>query len=315
MVSKSMQFVIVGAGAMGSLFGGLLGQVTPVYLYDVWKEHVDAINNNGLLMTRGNEKKYIPVKATSDPYAVEKADVVIVFVKYHQTRNAIRNALPFLNPHTLVCTFQNGIGNVDIIKEVVIESNICYGLTTLTSDLQGPGHIEMTFHGQGETYLWPLSGIVDERVKETVKIMNEAGINTEITPRVEYHIWRKLMINASMNTLCSITRLPVGYLLDTPQALELIKSIVYEIGEIAQAKGIPLTGEEGFKHLQEVGIAAKDHVPSMVIDVRNKKKTEIECLNGAIVEEGKRLGVNVPFNTAITDIIRTIEQNYAGQIF
>lgn len=297
---------------MGSLFGGLLAKESDVCLYSTNKKYVEAVNTNGLIMTQGDQKDVVKARATDDPTKIGEADVALVYVKYTGTRKAIQDALlSCITPNTLVVTLQNGIGNVDIIKEFVSEEQIVYGLSTLTSDVKAPGHIEMTTLKKVTTSMWPLNGIVSPKLQELVELMNQVGLNANITTDVDKEIWYKLMVNACENTLCAILNVNVSNLMiNTPESYEIGKQVIFEVSDVARAKGINISREDALKHVMKVTYAVPGHVPSMVVDVRNKKKTEIGSINEAIVNEGKRLGVPTPMVETIARFIRAIEANY-----
>jgi len=306
-----MKTCVVGAGAMGSLFAGYLAKVhEDVWVYDVWKEHIDTIKKNGLQMNRNQKTRRVNIRATTDPSKPGVVDLVLVFVKYPNTRQAIQDVLPMIGPHTAVLTLQNGIGNVEILQEVVPDKQILFGFTTLTSELLGPGLIEESFKGQGETYFWPLSGEVDERAEQISYVFNEASIHTEISRDVELKIWKKLVVNACQNTLTAITRLKVGDLIDQEEVRPIFTGVISEIVQVAQKKGIPLDEEMAHSYNNKVGEEAREHFPSMLMDVRNEGQTEIDCLNGTIIREGERIGISTPFNQVIYRIIRVIENTY-----
>ena len=310
-----MKIAIVGAGAMGSLFAGHLAEVEEdVWVYDVWEEHIQAIRENGLTMIGPQGEKRIPLKATTNPSEPGPVDFLLLFVKYPYTLQAIQDAGPMIGPHTSVLTLQNGIGGVDIIRKSILEDQILFGLTTLTSELTGPGCIEESFKGEGDTYFWPLNGEVSEKVEQISAVFNKAGIHTKIAPDVELRIWQKLLINACQNSLTAITRLKVGDLTDQDASRDIFNGVIAEIVQVANRKGIPLDLEEALEFNRKVAEQARDHYPSMLIDVKSKRKTEIDCLNGAVIREGKRLGVETPFNCVIYNIIRIIENSYEKQI-
>lgn len=312
-----MKIAIIGAGAMGSLFGGYLGEVADVWLYSTNKAFIEAVRKNGLHMTQREKSKYVQVHATNDAKEIGVVDVAIIYVKFGQTRQAIQDALPCIDKDTVVLTLQNGIGNVDIIKEYVPEEQIVYGLSALTSDVHAPGHIEMTTINvpDSPTYFWPLNGVVNEKTKKLEELMQKAGISAYISNEVDNKIWHKLMINCSENTMCAILRVKVGALIDTPAAFEMLKQIVYEVVDVAQAKGLKVSRNEGLKYVVMVSKAVYNHVPSMAIDVKNHRKTEIACLNEAVAAEGKRLGVATPMIETVARMIRTIEANYEELTF
>lgn len=309
-----MKIAIIGSGAMGSLFGGLLAGVTDTCLYDVNEKHIKAINEHGLIMSQGSKKNIVKVRATTDPKEIGKMDAVIIFVKYPYTRAAMKAAMECITPETLVVTVQNGIGNVEIIQEFVSSDQIAYGLTTLTSDMKNPGHIEMTTTGKVGTYLWPYNGKVTAQIKEFEEVLNKANIDTEITQEVDRQIWQKLMVNASENTLCAILKVNVSQLMNTPASHEIVKQIIFEVADVAQAKGINISRSEGLEHVLHVTRAVPEHVPSMVIDVLGKRNTEIACLNEAIVAEGKKLGIPTPMTETAARLIRAFEANYNHQV-
>jgi 2-dehydropantoate 2-reductase len=306
-----MKITVVGAGAMGSLFAGYLAEGEgEIWIYDVWREHVDAIRKDGLIMTRNNVDRRVKINATCDPTDPGIVDLVLIFVKYGDTRQAVHDSRFMIGPHTSVLTLQNGIGSVDVIRESIPGEQILYGLTTLTSEILCPGHIEESFKGSGETHVWPFTGRVDSRTEQICSVFNDAGIHTLISENVELIVWKKLVVNACQNTLTAITRLKVGDLIDQPEAWDIFEGVVSEIVQVAQKKGLSLDEKEANRFLRQVGEKAREHFPSMFVDVMNKKKTEIDCLNGAIIREGERLGISTPFNRTIHTLIRIIENTY-----
>ena len=311
-----MRIAVIGAGAMGSLFAGYLAKNGfDVWAFDVWKEHIDAIRNHGLRMVRQQKIEPVRLKATCNPAEPGQVDLILLFVKYVHTRQAIENALPMIGSSTLVLTLQNGIGSVEILQEFVPDDRIIFGLTTLTSELVGPGVIEESFRGEGETYFQPLSGIVDGAVRQVAAVFNRAGIHCEISDDVELRIWKKLIINACYNTLSAITHLKVGDLIDQEGTLPLLKCLVAEIVKIARKKDLKLDEGEAMEFLAKVGEEARLHVPSMLVDVNHKRKTEIECLNGAVIREGKKLGIATPANEVIYRLMRIIECTYDKTLY
>jgi 2-dehydropantoate 2-reductase len=310
-----MKIAVVGGGAMGSLFAGYLAMISEdVWIYDIWQEHVKAINSRGLLMTRNKKDQRVWLKATSIPATPGLVDLILIFVKFGQTHQAVRDACAMIGGETAVLTLQNGVGNVEIIHEVVPPEQILFGLTTLTSELRGPGHIEESFQGRGETYFWPLTGKVDSRAQGVCEVLNQAGIHTKILPDVEVRIWKKLVVNACYNSLSAITHLKVGDLIDQPATWEMLSAMVSEIIQVAQKRGIGLDEKEGHEFLKQVGQEARGHVPSMLVDVNQKRRTEIDCLNGAVVREGERLGVVTPYNRILCNLVRVIEDTYDKRV-
>jgi len=305
-----MRFVIVGAGAMGSLFASHLARTdAETWVLDPWEDHIRAIRESGLRVLREGRESTVRLRATSDAAQPGPADVVMVFVKYGQTREALAGARPLVGQRTVLLTLQNGLGNVELIREAFPANRIFYGFTTLTSELLGSGRIEASYAGRGETYFWAEDGRRDAELDALRSLLEAAGINAIVAPDIELMIWKKLIVNCSLNTLCAITGLSVGQLSDRPESWPVLEGVADEIVALAGRKGIPLEREQAHAFLRSVAHEARGHFPSMLIDVKNRRPTEIECLNGAVLREAVRLGIAVPFNRTLYSQVRIIESS------
>jgi len=161
-----MRIAIVGTGAMGSLFASHLADTdAEVWAFDVWHEHIEAIRRDGLIVHRDGGARSVRLHATFEPSDAGACDAVMVFVKYGQTAAAVEAARPMIGPATTIVTLQNGIGNLDIIRAACPQNPVAFGLTTLTCELIGAGHIEASYKGRGETYLWPSDGRPSPRIR------------------------------------------------------------------------------------------------------------------------------------------------------
>jgi 2-dehydropantoate 2-reductase len=304
--------IVVGAGAMGSLFAAHFARAGyETWAYDVWREHVERIRDSGLTVRRDGAEATVPMRATTDPGEPGAADLVLMFVKYNQTRQAARDIAPAIGPATVVLTLQNGLGNVELIREAIPENPILFGFTTLTSELLGPGLIEASYAGRGDTFVWPAGGAPDDNCAAVVDLLNRSDIHTTLDPEIELRIWQKLVVNCCMNTLCALSGLSVGALIDQAEAWPMLGGLTDEIVAVAGRKGIALTSAAARKFLRQVAEEARAHYPSMLRDVRAEKQTEIECLNGAVIREAEALGLDVPFNRFAYAMIRILEDTYA----
>jgi 2-dehydropantoate 2-reductase len=311
MVREPFKIGIVGVGAMGCLLGAFLSKELPfVWLVDVWEEHVSRIKDQGLKVSMRGEIRTLPLRATTRPEDAGICDVVVVSTKFHQTREAMQNAAPMIGGNTLVMTVQNGIGHVEIISEFVKKTQILFGLTTLGSIIKGPGAIEATFLEGAVTYLWPLEGRPDQTVTELVETFTRSGLHVVLTPDVQARIWKKLSLNAGFSVLTALARLKCGDFIDQAPSLELIRGLVFEIAAVAQREGVNLDAEGTYEYVLDLARKAPDHLTSTLVDILNRRKTEIDCLNGAVVAKAKKYGIEVPYNTAICSLIRIIEETY-----
>jgi 2-dehydropantoate 2-reductase len=310
-----MKFGIIGAGAMGCLLGSFLGRAEEdVWLVDIWEDHVSSINRYGLTVIDRGKSDTVSIRATTNTRDVGICDMVIVSTKFHQTRAAVENAHCLIGDDTVVMTIQNGIGNVETISEFVNKKQIVFGLTTLGSVIRGPGKVEVTFSDDAATYIWPLVGEPDDRVRDLNNSFKRAGLNFQLAPDVRERIWKKLCLNAGLSMPLVIPKLKCGDFINQPSSLELIKGLVFEIASVAKTEGVDIKPEDAYEYVVALAKQAPDHLPSPLMDILNHRKTEIDCLNGAIVSKAKEYGMEVPFNTAVFYLIKIIENTYDKRI-
>ncbi len=303
-----MKTVIMGAGAMGSLFGGLLAlSGEEVWLVDVRKEQIDAIRSAGLTIEEKGKKQTIRVNATSDAASIGKADLVIFFVKTYHTEKAASDALVLQKKDTVFLTLQNGLGNEEAIYKFVNPQKVILGVTNHGATLLGPGRIRHA--GWGKTYIGELDGKVTDRVRQIAQVFNQARIETEVTSTIHGLVWDKLFINIGINALTALTGLKNGQLLDHPETLRLMEALVSEAVEVAGKKGILIEGNP-LEKVKGVAEATRENRSSMGQDFDYKRRTEIDVINGAVVREAERLGISVPYNQMITDLIKVIEKTF-----
>ena len=300
---------MIGTGAMGSLFASHLAEAgAEVWAFDVWREHIEAMQRDGLIVHRDGGSRSVRLHATSEPADAGVCDAVMIFVKYGQTAAAVQAAQPMIGPATTIVTLQNGIGNLDIIRDTYPQNPIAFGLTTLTCELIGPGHIEASYKGRGETYLWPSDGQPTASMEKLCSLMNQGGIKTALEPDIELKIWKKLVVNCCLNTMCAIVNQNVGQVVADPSVWTFRDGVVDEIVAAARLKNVPMAADEARAFLRSVADEARTHEPSMLIDIRNGRKTEIDCLNGAVLRICEQHGLAAPRNQALYTIIRAIER-------
>lgn len=303
-----MKIVIMGAGAMGSLFGGLLAlSEVEVWLVDIRKEQIDAIRSLGLTLEEKGKRQIIRVNGTSDAASIGKADLVIFFVKTYHTEKAASDALILQKEETIFLTLQNGLGNEEAICKQVDRRNVMLGVTNHGATLLGSGHIRHA--GWGKTYIGELDGKMTDRVTQIAQVFNKAGVETEVSSNIHRVVWNKLFINVGLNAVAALTGLKNGQLLDYPETLRLLEALVSEAVEVARKKGIPIEGNP-LEKVKAVVEATRENRCSMGQDFDHRRRTEIDAINGAVVREAERLGISVPFNQMITDLIKIIEKNF-----
>jgi len=310
-----VKIAIVGAGAMGSFFGGYLADAgADVTLVDIDEIHVGAIREKGLILDKGDGPRTIPIAATTDPSSVAPVDLLIVFCKYLSTDAAASAATAYTTDDTYVWTLQNGIGNVDVLRRHFDDRRIVKGLTSATGIIDGPGAVSTNFVGETETYLWPLDGGSHPRLDEVARFLSEAGLPTGRAPDIDYRIWRKLVINVTLTVLAGLMNTRIGAVYEAEPGRALCEEMVRETVAVAQAAGVPLELDDAFGYLDALSQAAVNHIGSTTISLQKKQRSEIDTMNGAVVREGERLGVPTPVNRTITRIMKLVEETAAERL-
>jgi len=307
-MGSKMKTVIMGAGAMGSLFGGLLTlSGEEVWLVSTGKVHVDTMCSVGLTIEKGEKLQIVRVNATTDVTSLGKADLVLLFVKTYQTERAVSDSLVLQKESTIFLSLQNGLGNEEAICRKVDRKKVILGVTGQGATYLGPGHIRHA--GWGETQIGELEGGITERANQIVQMFQKAGISTRVSSKIQDLIWEKLFVNVGINALTALTGLKNGQLLDYPETVRLMEALVLEAVEVAKRKGIQIEGNP-IEKVKSVAEITRGNRSSMGQDFDHRRKTEIDAINGAVVREAERLGISVPFNQAITDLVKVIEKRF-----
>jgi 2-dehydropantoate 2-reductase len=303
---------VIGAGAMGSLFGGLLCEGgLDVTLLDVNAEHVAEIRKNGLKITGfGGDRCVKSIRATTDPSEIGRADVVLVQCKARVTREAVRSASEIFGDTTVAISFQNGVGNEEIIAEVVGENRVLGGETAQGSGMVGPGIIRHA--GDLPSHIGEMAGGISDRVSSIANAFTAAGLNTIASENINKDIWKKLMANVAINPISALCNFYVGEIYDVPETKETILEAIEEAYKVAVAEGIELDIDETKSVLDNITGkgGTSTNRSGMLVDVLNERKTEIDFINGAIVRLGKKHGIPTPVNKTLVAAVKGKERNF-----
>lgn len=305
-----MKIAVLGAGAMGSLYGSKLSACNEVWLVDVWKDHVDTVNEKGLTVTTndGQATVFHP-HATTDASVVGTVELVIVFVKSVNTAAALRQSACLFGEDTMVLTLQNGYGNIEDILPFVREENLFVGTTAAGATMIGPGHVRQA--GMGPTNVGVPNPVNLGRAQKIVDLFLESGFPASASDNVMQTIWTKLMVNVGLNAALALLNVRNGFIADCEHALQLAKQLVQEGTAVAAAEGYSISPEEIVQHYYIEGSKVVGHNRcSMLQDVDHLRKTEVERINGAIVDLGKKHGIPTPYNEVLTLLIKAKEDTY-----
>jgi 2-dehydropantoate 2-reductase len=298
-----MRIGVIGAGAMGCLYGGLLARRpdNEVVLVDIDRAHVDAINRDGLHLDGTTGDLRIEVAATTEPASVRDRELVLVFVDSNTTRRAGELAAPMLAPDGVVLTLQNGVGNIEALCEVLPKERVLAGISFHSAARQAPGHVTHT-HAE-RTWIGELDGTSSERLLRLEKLLADAGFTPIPVDNVQGFIWGKWILNCSINALCAVTGLRLGEMIRVPELDAFQDRITEEALAVIRAKGITIP-ESDPRKLIKTHCWKKFSKPSMMQHVEQGKRTEIDALNGAVVRESRALGLQAPCNESLVALVK-----------
>ncbi|MBU9613366.1 2-dehydropantoate 2-reductase [Burkholderia multivorans] len=306
-----MRIAILGAGAMGSLFGGLLAESgADVTLIDVNDAHLDAIRRDGLRIDDDRGERRITTLQALRPEAANASadtpfDLLIVFTKSLHTRVALDGVRALLTPHMHVLTLQNGLGNVETLNAFVPLERILVGVTTWPADLAGPAHV--LSHGAGTIRMMTADGAASPFAAAVADALSRAGLACTLDADVWAAIWEKVAFNAALNTLCAVTRCTVDQLGEHHDGPRLAHAIVAETAAVARAKGIAVDAARIARNVEHAIREHRGHRPSMLQDVLAGRRTEIDAIGGKVVAAAREVGLAVPHTETMLSLVRVID--------
>jgi 2-dehydropantoate 2-reductase len=305
--------VLGGGGAMGGLFGGYLARAgEDVVLIDVSRAAVDAINADGLRIDeKDGSTASIQVGASTMPAEVGEVDLILNFVKCYHTEDAVRAALPMMGPDTAFLSLQNGWGNADRIAAVAGRSRVMVGLTYHSAGVVAPGHIKHP--GVGATYVGELDGTMTSRLEAAAAALRRAGFEVNPSATILDEVWKKLSLNVCTLPTAALLGLFANQLLEHAGMVALMQGLLAEVVAVATAQGIKLDETERWAAITGVLEKAVGAKASMLQDAEAKRRTEIDVINGAIVDAGRRVGIATPLNDSMVWLVRSMEETYLAK--
>ena len=309
----SQHVVVLGAGAMGSLFGGLLAEGgLQVTLVDPWQEHIDCIKQDGLKFVGFGGDRTVQINATSNAADVESADIVFVQCKANFNAAAAESLRHLFTPetNTVAISFQNGLGNEEQLAEYFGEDRVLGGLTAQGANIEGPGIVRN--HAELPSYIGEMAGGISERTKEIAAALSANGLPTEASESIRQDIWRKLMANIAISAVSGITGLNIGQIFNQHFADEVSYAALDEAIVVANAAGVNLNTEEAHEILAK--IAGPNGTPgnksSLRVDIEKARPSEIDYINGAVVRLGNKHDVPVPVNQTLVTLVHGLQAHY-----
>jgi 2-dehydropantoate 2-reductase len=301
-----VRIAIVGAGAMGSIFGARLHDSGhDVLLLDVSAPLVEKINADGVVVERDGERT-TRVPAARDASQWGRADAVIFFVKGYHTEAAAELAAPLVGRGTAVASLQNGWGNEEVLAGRFGAGNVVAGVTYNSGTVLGLGHVAHT--NEQLTVIGPYAGESVDVARPLEAALRDAGFPVEATPGIVTEVWKKLVLNCATLPTAALSRLTTGALGEPGPMLDLCDDLAREAVAVAHALGLDLDAEERVATINDLLARGGAGKASMLQDVEAGRRTEIDTINGAVVREASRNGVDVPLNGAMVALVKGYER-------
>ncbi len=305
-----MKVFIVGAGAMGCLYAAAFHRSgCDVALVDVNQPHIDAINANGLDLETRQGREHLPLPACRPEEASGTADLILLFTKVFHTDSAMKGAAHLIGPKTHVLTLQNGLGNDETLADHVAKDRILAGIASLPADLVAPGRVRSM--GEGGSRLYPAFTQDESFAGQVTEKLTQGGLPASLEPRIHAAIWEKAIFNAAMNPLCSLTRRTPGFFHQHEEARAMIHDVVEEGVAAANASGVAISSEPIHALTMVSMVDHADHEASMLQDVKAGRRTEVDAINGAIVQAAKKAGLATPVTETLWRMVKLEEAKLA----
>jgi 2-dehydropantoate 2-reductase len=307
-----MKIAVIGPGAIGCLFAGLLGRAGhEVWLLDRDPGRARQLARHGVFLSGLSGERHVTVHATAEPEEAQGAELALIAVKCYDTAAAAQSARTVLGEQGVALTLQNGLGNVETLIEALGEGRVLGGSTAQGATLIAPGQVHHA--GDGVTVIGEPGGTLSERLMAIAAAFTEARLQAELTTDLPSVLWGKLATNAGLNAVATLAQVRNGGIMESGHLRQVLRSAVTEACQVAERKGIRLLHPDMVAHTEEICQRTANNVNSMLQDVRRQRRTEVSAINGAVVHHGAASGVPTPTNWALTALVHGLEETYAAR--
>ena len=306
-----MRIAVVGAGAMGSVYAALLASAgNDVLVVDPWAEHIEAIRQRGLRVEGASGDRTVRLEAVTRLDGDRPVDLVVVATKAMDVLAASETVRALLGPETLVLPIQNGLGSVDTVVDVLGGERVVVGVAEgFGASIVAPGHAH--HHGMARVRLGERHGPVTPRIERLAELWRAAGFTAETYDDVDRLVWQKLICNVSFSGTCALLDLTIGEVLADANAWSVAAACGFEAHAVALASGVDVGIDDPVEYVAAFGARLAGARPSLALDLRAGRPTEIDVLNGAIADRAAALGLEAPVNAIVAALVRTRERRPA----
>lgn len=300
-----MRIAVIGAGAMGSIYGGRLSAENEVYLVDTCETVVSQIQKEGLRIEEGGKTHLYHPKACTSTEGMEPVDLVILFVKALFSKAALTANQGIIGPDTYVMTLQNGSGHEDILGEFVSQDRIIIGTTNDNGAVLGPGHVRRG--GCGETNV----GMLTEDKGGFLPVLKESfdrcGFHVAIHENIQQLIWDKLFTNVSLSAVTGILQVKIGYIAANGHAWNMTERLIREAAAVARGLGLKADEEKIIEKVRNTSLMSPEGITSICADLRDGRRSEVDTISGSVVRASKKCGVPAPTHEFVVEMVHAME--------
>jgi 2-dehydropantoate 2-reductase len=301
-----MKIAVMGAGAVGCYFGGMLARAGHEVMLIGRAQHVDAVRRHGLFMETKTFQAHVPMQASEDASSVRGAQVVLCCVKSADTERAAADMASHLDPNTVILSLQNGVDNAERLQAALIAEVVTINPTMVSAavvyvaaEMAGPGHVR--HHGRGELVIAPIAASA-----ELARLFGDAGLPVKVSANVIGELWAKLILNCCFNPMSAITQMPYGRIFQGAGVQDMMRDVVRECLAVAQGAGVTVPGNT-WEGVEAIARTMPTQISSTAHDLARGKRTEIDHLNGYVLRKGEILGIATPVNLALHTLVRLLE--------
>lgn len=302
--------VIVGAGAMGSVYAGLMASAGhEVFAVTLWEEHAEAMSRDGLRVEGVSGDRTVSVHGSTSTGGIGECDLVVIATKAAEVEEAARSAVSLIGSGTSVQTIQNGLGSAERVAAIIDPDRLAVGVVGgFGASLRAPGHVH--HNGMEMVRFSAYDGLGRDRLEEGAEIWRSAGFEVAIFDDIERMVWEKLIMNVAFSGTCCLTGMTIGQALSDPNAWRVARGCALEAVEVAEARGIELRVGDPIEHIRNLGGKIPGARPSMLLDHLSQQPSEIDAINGSIPREAAKVGLAAPVNTTVVALVKAREATF-----
>ena len=303
-----MKIAILGTGAMGSVYAGLLASAGhDVWAIDTWKEHIEAIRQKGLRVEGASGDRTVRVHATTRAEDAGVCDLVILATKAMHVAQAAESAKPLLGANSVVLSIQNGLGGPDSAARVLGRERVAVGVVGgFGASIKAPGHAH--HNGWELVRLGEFAGPVSARLEKIAEVWRSGGFKVKCFDDIDQLVWEKLICNVCFSGTCAVTERTVIEVIEDPETWRIASGCASEAFAVAKARKVKLDFDEPVAYVRAFGMKIPNARPSMLLDHMAGRASEIDAINGAIPPAATAVGVAAPYNEVISGLVRAKER-------